>query len=153
MKFAALLLIAGLLVFAGCKEDDLTSEPVLKFKNNDYSKDMRLNQLTDVELEVTDKEGDVADTFYIIKQVTNRNRPRTDTLARDPLPTHPTSTKNDLVVKLINAQLRPPGSSMIEVAPTVGTDPDTTIMKFFLVDKTKKRSNILSTETILIRRN
>jgi hypothetical protein len=149
--FAVLFVIAAL---AACKKSDLTSKPVLKFKNNDYTKDLRLNAVTKIELEATDLEGDLADTFYLIKKITNRNRPQRVVLNTDALPAFPATQKVGLLVQLINARFEPPGEPMLAVGSiSASSDADTCVFVMSVVDRKGNKSDSITTEQFILRRN
>jgi hypothetical protein len=148
--FCAFLIVAG--VLAGCDKDNLTTKPTIKFKNNNYLKDMRLNELSKIELEVTDKEGDLADTFYIYKKTLNRARPERLKLNDLALPEFPATQKVDILVQFFNNRIVPAGSSAIGVGGT-GPGPDTCVFTFSIVDKKGNMSDSITTEQFILRLN
>src|SRR5690242_17258571 len=90
---------AAALLLAACGKDKFESKPHLKIKSVN-THEVAANQTLSVLLEFTDKEGDVSDSFLIIRQRLNQNGP----LLMDPLPyklpEFPATSKGEIEVNL-----------------------------------------------------
>jgi len=147
-----ILVIALLAVVAlACSKNAYNTKPTLKIKSVSKTY-VPFQEPLVIELEVTDKEGDVTDTLFLKKMRLNQRT--TATLANDSLyfqiPDAPNSSDgivhlelgyNDYLVSAIDPN--GPGNTKIN---------DTIIFKFALRDKAKNVSDTVTTEPIVIER-
>jgi hypothetical protein len=106
-----------------------------------------------ITLECTDKEGDVADSIYIIRERLNVKNPRTQAALIYKIPDFPSAPKIDIQVDLDYSKdltiqipaIRIPGSNPLR------NEPDTMRLKFVAVDKAENRSDTAVTSFIVIR--
>ena len=135
-------LMAGIIALAaaGCSKDKYTTKPQLKFKEvNGY--EFRLGETMRIELELTDKEGDVLDSLCIIRNVKNFAPLPADTLYYT-LPQDAVTTSNFkanvtlcFTINRINGEC-PTYNTRSNPQPR-----DTTSFKFFIKDKAKNVSD------------
>jgi hypothetical protein len=142
-----------LLLLMACGKDTPETKPSIKFKSANTT-DVALNQNLFVTLEFADKEGDISDTLFIIRQRLNANGP----LVKDPLPyvvpQFPKAQQGDLELNLeyftdLTLQLDPiriPGSNPPE------NEVDTLTLKFVLKDKAGNISDTALLENLRVQR-
>lgn len=147
-KILAIALLAG--IVTACNKDKFQTKPQITVK--DQSGDIvPVNGLVTVNLEWTDKEGDVNDTLIIIRERVNRRGyvQFADSLG---LPTFPGATTGEIQLDFPYALL-PNGNGRTSLTagitpigiPGTGTPPkkenDTLNLKFILTDRAGNRSD------------
>ena len=152
MKTKILFTLMVTIFLAGCNKDKYTTKPILKFKSasNDV---VPLGGTLRFELEVTDKEGDLSDTFFIKKIRLNKKVVPTirDSFAIK-FPTIP-NTKNGIIQidltyeNYLKSAINPPTSGTPPIAES-----DTLLFKFAIRDKAKHVSDTVTSNRIVILR-
>ena len=151
MKFSLALLLLTAVTVIGCNKDKFQTKPTITLKsvNNEI---IQQNGSLVVELEVTDKEGDVQDSVIVIK---NRLNKRVVATLRDTLrfkyPSFPETPKTRVVVtidyqNILSAILPPtiPGSMPPQ------RELDTLQVKFAVRDNAGNVSDTLTIPTIYV---
>jgi hypothetical protein len=146
-------ILVMLLLLMACGKDTPETRPSIKFKSANTT-DVALNQNLFVTLEFADKEGDISDTLFIVRQRLNANGP----LVKDPLPyvvpQFPKAQQGDLELNLeyftdLTLQLDPiriPGSNPPQ------NEVDTLTLKFVLKDKAGNISDTALLENLRVQR-
>lgn len=149
--YSALSFLLLVLLFVACSKDKFESKPTIEIKSIGPNP-VSLNVPLTIELEYTDKEGDIQDSIFVRKvRINQRKVART---LRDsfylPLPGDaPKKTKGTIKLTLdyqgyvISAE--DPGNS-----PNAA--PDSLIFRFILQDKAKNRSDSIESELIVVER-
>jgi hypothetical protein len=122
------------LLLAACGKDKFETKPQIKIKSVN-TKELAFNQMLAIIMEYTDKEGDVSDSFFIIRQRLNSRDPLTLLPLPYKLPEFPSTPKGQLEINLgfqneLTLNLPPiriPGSSS-------DYEPDTMRLKFVAKD-------------------
>ena len=148
MKNRLLLLSALFLLIIGCNKNGFNTKPSIKIKSIDPTV-VGINSSMSIELEFTDKEGDISNSIWI--QKIRLNKVPVPTI-RDsftlPVPDFPGKSKGFLKLMLdyqnhLVSAVNPPG------APA-NPEPDTLIIRMALTDKANNTSDTVSTDKIII---
>ncbi|MGZ8525898.1 MAG: hypothetical protein ACXWV1_15810 [Chitinophagaceae bacterium] len=150
--FLSLFLFASVILIA-CDKDKFQTKPTISIKsiNTDF---VPLNGKLIIELECTDKEGDVQDSVIIIKKRLNRRQVQTirDTL-RYKFPGFPISNRTEIQATLdyqsILSAFSPP---FIPGANPPQREPDTLILRFAVRDNAGNTSDTIETRPIYVHR-
>ena len=152
MKKGSMVLLSFVLLSVACNKDNFGSTPTLKVKSiNGNLIPPGQNSALVVDLEFTDKEGDVNDTLYVKKIRINQKQVAT---IRDSfilkVPDFPQNSKGEIKVTLdyntyLISAINPPTSGNPPVA-----DPDTLMIKFALKDKANHISDTVQTGPIVV---
>lgn len=145
-------LFFGIVLIVACKKDKFETKPTIEIKSISTDVVPRNGDLT-VSLTVTDKEGDVDDSLYVIRERLNRRAaaPRTRTLPYK-IPTFPDKTKVEIEIILDNSTALTLNSPAITIPGQPGKfEPDSLVLKFVAVDKAKNRSDTVSRNIVVIR--
>lgn len=140
----AVITIIGIVV--GCSKNEYNTKPTLKIKS--ISKTfVPAGESLLVQLQVTDKEGDVTDSLYF--QKVRINQKKVPVTLRDTLyfkiPDAPNSS--DGIVQLDLTY-----DSYLVSAETPNGQNDTLIFRFAIQDKAKNKSDTISSDPIVIER-
>lgn len=154
MKQLLVFLTVALLV-AACGKDRFETKPQLKIisVNTVNTKELAFNEPLSITLEFTDKEGDVSDTFFIVRERLNAHDPRVKVLPYL-LPKYPLTQKGEIEVNLdfqneVILDLPPiriPGSN-----PTKN-ESDTMRLKFVAKDKGGNYSDTAVLDNLIVER-
>ena len=150
-QFFAIFAVA-LLLFA-CNKDKFETKPQLKIKSVN-TKEVSNTQPLTVSIEFTDKEGDVSDSFFIVRQRLNARGPRTFDALPYKIPDFPNTRKGlievnfrffeDLILQL--EPIRIPGTNPSR------NEPDTMQFKFVAKDKAGNYSDTAVLNDIFVER-
>lgn len=151
MKRYFFLLTVILIVAVACNKDKFQTKPTLSIKsiNTDV---VPFNGTFVVNLECTDKEGDVQDSLIIIKRRLNQRVVATirDTL-RYKFPVFPTNTRTEIQATLdyqsILSALNPPN---IPGSNPVTKERDTLILRFAVRDIAGNTSDTIESRQIIV---
>lgn len=151
MKRYFFLLTVILIVAVACNKDKFQTKPTLSIKsiNTDI---VPFNGTFVVNLECTDKEGDVQDSLIIIKRRLNQRVVATirDTL-RYKFPVFPTNTRTEILATLdyqsILSALNPPN---IPGSNPVTKERDTLILRFAVRDLAGNTSDTIESRQIIV---
>ncbi|MEI6948314.1 hypothetical protein V9K67_14045 [Paraflavisolibacter sp. H34] len=139
-------------LLAACNKDKFQTKPTIIVKSVS-SEVVPQQQSLDVALEITDKQGDVRDSVFVILERKNGNAPdpRSRTLVFD-IPTFPNSSKIDMNITLDYGRALTLNSLAIDVPGTGGQKaPDTLDLKFSVRDAAKNMSDTVTKRIIVIR--
>lgn len=147
-------IIAGLVltVLFACSKDKFQTNPQISLKlvTNDV---VPINGSTTIELNYTDKEGDISDTLFLVKLRQNKTVVPTinDTIAFQ-IPSFPKYDKGEISVPLsyqthlVSAVNPPP----IPGANPPQSQPDTLIMRIWIHDEAGHPSDTITTGKIIV---
>jgi hypothetical protein len=145
--------LAVVLLLVACDKGKFETKPQLTFKSVNYS-EVPFNAPLQIVLEFTDKEGDVSDTLFFIRQRLNVSDPVTPVPSIYQLPEFPNTTKGDIEINLdyqtdLTFNLPPiriPGSNPER------NEPDTMRYKIVARDKEGNLSDTLTINDIIVNR-
>ena len=136
-----------------CDKDKFETKPTLDIVdvNGNY---IPRNATLQITLEFTDKEGDVDDSLYVIRQRLNKKSPITAAASMYAVPPFPNQSKGEIEVNLAYTNgitfgispIRIPGSNPEKF------EPDTMKFRFVLKDKAGNFSDTVTTDEIYIER-
>lgn len=144
--FSLAVFCFGLLVTAGCGKDQFTTRPQLEFKKaEDYT--VPRGGLLKFTLQVTDKEGDLADSIFIARKTTRCTA--SNQQFGYPMPPFPNgaNAKAEIEITFVN------GAYLQGYVPLSGPAcgrPDTTTFFFWIRDKAKNVSDTVQTDKPII---
>lgn len=148
MKIVAGIIICAF-VFIGCQKDKFTTSPQIEIKavnSNVIPQGFPLN----VRLEFRDKEGDVSDSIFIIRERINRRSP----IVRPPLPfkipTFPSKQSGEIEVNLDYSLQLTLGISPIKIPGIEKNEPDTMRYKFVVRDLKQNVSDTAVLNDIIV---
>jgi len=149
MKKGVLLGLTVLLLSAACNKDKFESKPSLKLKDMNGNV-IPIKATWVVRFDYTDKEGDIDDTLFMIRQRLNIRGSITMPALKFPVPTFPHQTKGEIKADLdydrhLTVGLNPVGNS-----PNFETD--TMMYKFVLKDKANNTSDTAVVGPIYVQR-
>jgi hypothetical protein len=149
------LVISLTLVFlvAACSKDKFETKPHLKITSVS-NKQLAFNEPLSVTLEFTDKEGDVSDSFFIVRQRLNQHDPVTANPLPYKIPDFPKTQKGEFEVNLgfqneltLNLDpIRIPGTNPAQ------NEPDTMVLKFVAKDKGGNYSDTATLDNLIVER-
>lgn len=151
MKRIIVLGIAAFVVFA-CSKDKFQTKPQITIK--ELSSDVvPANSALRVTLEFTDKEGDVTDTLYMVRERLNKRGYLQTGAVQYPIPDFPASSSGEIDVILDYTFGLTFGIDPILIAGTGGQqkEPDTLNLKFVVQDKEGNKSDTAVANVIVIR--
>jgi hypothetical protein len=141
------------LIIAACNKDKFQTKPTLKI-TSDNPKTIPVGGTLSVTLEYTDKEGDVNDSLFIIRQRLNVRGRSTYVALPYKIPDFPATDKGEIRVNLdyqlgLTLQIQPiriPGSNPSR------NEPDTLNLKFVVKDKAKNISDTVVLNNVIVSR-
>lgn len=148
-------LSAALALVVACGKDSFETKPQLKIVSVDpEEKVVAFNQPLSVTLEFTDKEGDVSDSIFVVRERLNASDPETKFPSPYKIPDFPNTTKGEIQVYLdfdedLTLDLLPvriPGSTPSR------NEPDTLRIKFVAKDKGGNFSDTATLDNIFVER-
>jgi hypothetical protein len=149
MKKGVLMALFLFFLCAACSKDKYESKPTLKLLSiNGNVIPKQMGSGLALEFEFTDKEGDVDDTLYIVRQRLNVKGPVTMPAFNFDVPTFPHQSKGELHVELDYTFHLTVGLNPIGQAPNF--EPDTMIYKFVLKDKQNNLSDTVAVGPIIV---
>jgi hypothetical protein len=152
MKKGSLALLSIMLLSLACSKDKFGTTPTLKVKSiNGNLIPPGQNSGLVVELEFTDKEGDVNDTLYVKKvRINQKQVPTIRDSFQLKVPDFPQNSSGEIKVYLdynnyLISAINPPTSGNPPVA-----EPDTLMILFALKDKANHISDTVQTGPIIV---
>lgn len=145
---------ALLFVFTACGKDKFQTTPQLKIKSVN-THNVSSGQPLVVNIEFTDKEGDVSDSFFIIRQRLNAKDPFSALPVGIPLPKYPKAVKGEFQVNLDYFTVLTTGNYQpIHIPGSVPpkNEPDTMLLKFVAKDKGGHYSDTATLDNIFVER-
>lgn len=101
MRRSHLLIFVTLFVVIGCGKDKFTTKPQISVKSVTPN-EMSRNDLLSIVLKFTDKEGDITDTLYFVKQILNENQKglaQEFTVSNIKLPIYPKAVEGEMEIR------------------------------------------------------
>ncbi|HVG15396.1 MAG TPA: hypothetical protein VM935_10565 [Chitinophagaceae bacterium] len=145
-----LFILSSILVIAfACSKDKFKTKPTLDIKSFN-TKNIQVGNDLNVNLEFTDKEGDVDSVIYVIRQRINRRAPLTRNNDYT-VPSFPKTTRGEILVSLDNARQLTQGFSTISL-PGSQVQDDTMNIKFVLKDRAGNTSDTAVLTNVVIKR-
>jgi len=144
----------ALTAIIACNKDKFQTKPQVKVK--DYnSKEIALNAPLVITLEVTDKEGDVDDSIFVIRQRLNIKNTVPPTTYKFDVPAFPDKTTAEFQISFPFATSLVAGLGRIQIP---NTDPrkyetDTMVFKFVVKDKAGNVSDTATSDKIYVKRD
>ncbi len=149
------LLFFSLLLFAvlACSKDKFQTIPHLKFKSKNTDV-VPFNGSLRITLQYTDKEGDVNDSIFVVRQRLNRKGSVTLPASPYNIPDFPNTIKGEFEITLSYQFGLIFGLAPIRVAGSnpVRNEPDTLNLKFVAKDKAGNKSDTLTVSNIYVTR-
>ena len=140
------------IIVLACSKDKFQTKPQIKIVSV-TDKHIPFNGGIDVTLEFTDKEGDVNDSLFVVRERINRRGP----LVRSPLPYKipffPNTSKGEFFVSLDYRTL----TLNLTAIRIIGSnparnEPDTLNLKFIAKDKAGNKSDTVTVDNVIITR-
>jgi hypothetical protein len=145
MKTKILLSLLVVVFFAACKKDKYNTTPTLTLKSTS-NKTVAINNVFTVQFELTDKEGDISDTLYFKKIRTNK---RVTGTVRDSLMFAIPEVTN-IKTSFLNIDLQYQNHLISSTNPGNPPQPDTLTLQFYVKDKAKNKSEIISIPDVIV---
>jgi len=145
------IVVFSLIVLAvACNKDKFQTKPQIKIKS--FSSDVvALNQDLRVILEYTDKEGDVTDSVFMVRQRLNWRGPKRDTLEYK-IPKFPDTMEGEIQLDLRYSFALTTGLPAITIPGSGGKkQADTLNLKFVVRDQAGNKSDTASKGVIVMR--
>jgi hypothetical protein len=141
-----LALLAAIILIA-CNKEKFTTKPQLKFKGVNLTS-VAAGQRLSFDLEVTDAEGDISDTFFMRREV--RRFPSLSQTDSFPIPIGFEITKDfiaNLNICFLNNRIN---QGCPSITARSSQSQDTTTFKFWLRDKAKNYSDTLTVPEVIV---
>jgi len=154
MKKILLIIAIALTAMIACNKDKFQTKPQVKVK--DYnSKEIGLNVPLVITLEVTDKEGDVDDSLFVIRQRLNIKNTAPVATYKFDVPAFPDKSTAEFQINFPFSTSLVAGLNRIQIP---NTDPrkyeiDTLIFKFVVKDKAGNVSDTATSDRIYVKRD
>ncbi len=149
MKRYVLLGVTVVFLSLSCNKDNFNTTPTLKLKSiNGNVIPVKSDFI--VQFEFTDKEGDIDDSLYVIRQRLNIRGAMTASPSRYTVPEFPHQTKGEIKVQLDYTLQLTSGFTEIGTAPNY--EPDTMMYRFVLKDKANHFSDTVVVGPIFVLR-
>jgi hypothetical protein len=145
MKTKILLSLLVVVFLAACKKDKYNTTPTITLKSTS-NKTVAINNVFTVQFELTDKEGDISDTLYFKKIRTNK---RVTGTVRDSLMFAIPEVTN-IKTSFLNLDLQYQNHLISSTNPGNPPQPDTLTLQFYVKDKAKNKSEIISIPDVIV---
>lgn len=143
------IIILSFIILAGCGKDKFETRPQIELKSVD-PKFVPLQGTITFRLEFRDKEGDVSDSLFIIRERLNNRDPQKFTDPQD-IPTFPDKVKGEMQITYSNNDLT--GKiTKIKIPGVDQFEPDTMRIGFVARDKAGNLSDTLIVDNIIVER-
>jgi hypothetical protein len=142
-----ILFVSMSLLVAACGKDKFNTKPTLTFKsinNKVISKNSELR----FNLNVTDTEGDLTDTVFVMRRVRNCSNSNSNFAYK--LPVFPLKTKLDINIELIYAYAVPNSQYVGLGAPACANKNDSVTYRFMIKDKAGNKSDTVNSPEFVI---
>ncbi|GAA4333036.1 hypothetical protein [Flaviaesturariibacter amylovorans] len=142
------------LLLAGCNKDKFQTKPQLKLisvSNNPVD----LQSLLQLDLEFTDKEGDVTDSIFVTKVWKNRtqNNPVASMKLEFSVPDFPKTQSGRIIVGLSNPDLQAASAPRNQTGTPYGKETDTLDLRIVVKDAQDNKSDTLVVPNIYVFRS
>jgi hypothetical protein len=146
------LFIACLFAF-GCKKENVDSKPRLTLKDfRTYSVNTNNGNgnIVEIDLEVSDKEGDIRDSIFITKIILDPSNCIDTLRLKHRIPVFPSGNTDNILFQLKFASFGVPGFNGDQVLPGRCSNKDLTTFKICVQDLAGNRSDTISTPPVII---
>lgn len=151
MKATSLLIISSLFLVIACEKNDFETKPKITIKS--VNKLVEQGQPFIVDIEFTDKEGDVSDSLFIVKQRLNKNDPKKERRIFDyKIPNFPNTSKGQITFSISYTDLNNIEDIRIPGTNPSRSEPDTLTFKFVVKDKGGNFSDTLILNDVFVKR-
>lgn len=144
----------ALIAIVACNKDKFQTKPLITIKSYS-STEIAFNQPFQVILEITDKEGDVDDSLFVVRQRLNKKSTTPPSLAKFDIPAFPDKAKSEVIINYRYSFELTGGLLPIDI-PGTGTpakkETDTLVFKFVVKDKAGNRSDTTISQPIYVER-
>jgi hypothetical protein len=145
----ALIVIFGMIA---CGKDKFETVPQLTFRSIspkapeavDPGNTLRIN------IEYTDKEGDVSDSLFILRQRLNKKKPITSPISPYDIPTFPKMDKGEFEITLDYYKHLTLNLTPIPIPGSAKNEPDTLRLKIVARDKAGNKSDTLVVDNVYV---
>ena len=151
MKTGLFLTFLFLITLLSCSKDKFETIPQLSFKSKNTDV-VGINGTLRLTFEFTDKEGDVSDTLFVIRQRLNVRGPISPFPSPYPIPNFPLTRKGEFEVMLTYQFGLIFGLSPLRVIGSnpPRNEPDTLNLKFVARDKAGNKSDTVTVKNIIV---
>jgi len=154
MKTIITVAVIIALTIIACGKDRFQTVPQLKLKSRN-SEIVQLNETLRLNIEFTDKEGDVTDSLFIVRQRLNIRRPETKLASPYKIPAFPKTDKGEFEITMEYQRDLVLAMSAISIP---GSNPqtneiDTLLLKIVARDKAGNKSDTLVIDKVYVCRN
>jgi hypothetical protein len=148
------IIALALVAIVACNKDKFQTKPQVTIKSYNLTQ-VPFNAPLIFTLEVTDKEGDVDDSMFVIRQRLNKKNTTLPSTSRFDIPTFPDKASAEFTLSYRYAFELTGGLLPIDI-PGTGTpakkEVDTLIFKFVVKDKAGNRSDTTTSQPIYVER-
>ena len=141
MKTKILGCLTLIMIMTACKKDKFQTAPTLTLKSTS-SRVVGPNGVLNVRLELTDKEGDISDTLYIL-------RTRNNALAA-PLLAYDTAYQIPEVVDTRSVEINLALAHRANLQMSSGNRNDSITLHVYVTDKANNKSNIIDIDNVVV---
>jgi hypothetical protein len=143
-----------LIVIAACSKDKYEDKPTIEIKSISPTYVSALSgATTQIEMEFTDKQGDLDSVYLFKKRLNIRAKPIFLPFIPFPIPEFPEKSKGVLKVTLKNTELVGTQTPDSKPDEPFGKEPDTIQFKIIVKDKSGNVSDTITTEQLIIERS
>ena len=154
MKTIITVAVIIALTIIACGKDRFQTVPQLRLKSRN-SDIVQLNETFRLNIEFTDKEGDVTDTLFIVRQRLNIKRPETKIASPYKIPDFPKTDKGEFEITMEYQRdlVLALGAISIPGSNPQRNEIDTLLLKIVAKDKAGNKSDTLVVDKVYVCRN
>ena len=149
MKKGLMVLLSLVCITIACNKDKLSSTPSLKFKSSNGNH-IPINVDYVVDFEFADKEGDIDDTLYVIRERLNQKGPVVMPTFNFRVPNFPHQSRGELKVTMDYNRVLIVG--LLPIGSSPNFEPDTMQYHFALKDKANHISDTVLVGPVIVAR-
>jgi|SRR6187551_3492825 len=144
----ALIIVLGMI---SCDKGKFETVPQLTLKSRNPEKEpVEINDPLRLNIEYTDKEGDVSDSLFILRQRLNKNKPVTSPISPYDIPTFPTIDKGEFEITLDYYKHLTLNLAASSIPGTGKNEIDTLRLKIVARDKAGNKSDTLVVDNVYV---
>lgn len=153
MKNIFIFLFVAAIAAVACNKDKFQTAPQITIKSVN-TKEVPYNGTLVVNLQYTDKEGDVSDSLFVLRERLNKKGPFKAAILPNDIPTFPNTSKGEIQVSFAFQTALTAGISSIRIPGTNPSryEPDTMVLKFVVRDKAGHASDTAVLNDIIVTR-
>jgi len=144
-----------LILFAACNKDKFQDKPTIEIKSiNPTQVSAFSGSYSEINLEFTDKQGDLDSVFLYKMWLNSRGRTAQFPILPFPLPTFPEKNKGEIKLTLVSAfALVAAQNPSPQTGSPNNKEPDTIFFKIIVKDKAGNVSDTATTDPLVIERS